>query len=99
VKICQTLTNIWQHVIKCGEFWSAFCLSKTLEKILSLESAENAKVRNFSRIWKCVFFANIGFETIGFRAAVDDPSKVCYNGLTPYNKKAWIPYSQPRREN
>lgn len=45
------------------------------------------------------FFANIGFEKIGFRAAVDDPSKVCYNGLTPYNKKAWIPYSQPRREN
>jgi len=52
-------------------------------------------------MWKCVlfFFANIGFEKIGFRAAVDDPSKVCYNGLTPYNKKAWIPYSQPRREN
>lgn len=46
-----------------------------------------------------VFFANIGFEKIGFRAAVDDPSKVCYDGLTPYNKKAWIPYSQPRREN
>lgn len=69
--------------------------------MLSLEYAEDAKVRNFSRIWKCVlfFFANIGFEKIGFRAAVDDPSKVCYNGLTPYNKKAWIPYSQPRREN
>lgn len=43
MKICETLTNIWQHLIKCGEFWSAFCLSKTFEKSLILEYAEDAK--------------------------------------------------------